>query len=142
MPKSVDTVVRINNPDAIAVQDAVKARLSSVFSSVKSTSKKANEVFYKGGSFLKPYGFKAKVTTEPVGDNATVVKLVGRPKMNALAYIAMMFVAVLLIFGLSNPVDGFWGLIAAVVMIIASVIEQRRVARQLEKVAEEIGVFL
>ncbi|PZP45313.1 MAG: hypothetical protein DI595_19025 [Agrobacterium fabrum] len=62
--------------------------------------------------------------------------------MNALAYIAMIFVAVLLIFGLSNPVDGFWGLIAAVVMIIASVIEQRRVTRQLENVAKEIVVFL
>lgn len=142
MPKSVDTVVRINNPDATAVQDAVKARLENVFSSVKSTPRKTNGVFYKGGSPLKPYGFKATVTTEPAGDNATVVRLVGRPQMNALAYIAMIFVAVLLIFGLSNPVDGFWGLIAAVVMIIASVIEQRRVTRQLENVAKEIVVFL
>jgi hypothetical protein len=62
--------------------------------------------------------------------------------MNALAYIAMVFVGVLLIFGLSKPVDGFWGLIAAVVMIITSVIEQRRVTRQLENFAKEIGVFL
>jgi len=113
MPKSVDTVVRINNPDVTAVQDAVKARLENVFSSVKSTPRKTHGVFYKGGSLLKPYGFKATVTTEPAGDNTTVVRLVCRPKMNALAYIAMMFVAVLLIFGLSNPVDGFWGLIAA-----------------------------
>lgn len=142
MPKSVDTVIRINNPDATVVQDAIKARLTNVFSSVKSTPRKTNEVFYKGGSFLKPYGFKATVTTEPAGDAATVVRLVGRPKMNALAYIATIFVAVLLIFGLSNPIDGFWGLIAAVVMIIASVIEQRRITRQLEKVTNEIGVFL
>jgi hypothetical protein len=139
--KTVDTIVRVNNADAAAVQDAVKARLTDIFSKVKSTAGKKNQVHYKGGSFFQPYGFKATASTETIGD-ATVLKLSGRPAMNFISYLAALVVAGFLIYGLNFGASGIFGVIAAVIMIIASKAEQKKVTRRLQQVTADISSVL
>lgn len=136
MVKTVDTITRINNADATAVQNALKSRLTDVFSKVTSKAGSQNQIHYKGGSFFQPYGFKATAATESIGD-ATVLKLSGRPKMNFLGYLVLLVVASFLIgalkFGqpLAIPV--------ALVMIVASQFEQKKVVRRLQQVPADVG---
>ena len=108
MAKEVETVTRFNNTDPADVQNAVRSRLSELFSKVKATPESQNRIHYKAGSFLHPYGVKVTVATEPVGD-ATVLKMSGWPKMQFLAYVLMIITGLLLAFGLTYPLHGFWG---------------------------------
>ena len=138
MPKTIDTMVRVR-ADAATALDVLKRRFADFFSKVSATSVSTQRTDLKGGSILRPYGFKATVLTEQAGPDATVLKISGRPKMNLIAYILMLVVAALLIFGLSNPEEGFWGIIAALVMIIAAILEQRRVKRQIQQASAELA---
>ncbi len=141
MVKTVDTITRINNADATAVQNALKSRLTDVFSKVTSTPGSQNQVHYKGGSIFQPYGFKVTASTESIGD-ATVLKLSGRPKMNFLAYLVLLVAAALLIFGLNFGEQGLLAIPAALVLVIASKFEQKKVSRRLQQVQADIGNIL
>lgn len=141
MAKTVDSVTRINNANATDVQNAVKARLTDIFSKVKASAVSQNQIHYKGGSFFQPYGFKATASTETIGD-ATVLKLSGRPKMNFLGYLALLLIAGLLIFGLNYGEEGLLALPAALVMIIASRFEQKKVTRRLQQVSADVSGIL
>jgi hypothetical protein len=137
MPKTVDALVKVKNADAQQVLDFVKSRFSDIFSKVTSSPTGQDSWTYKGGSLLRPYGFKALISVEAVSGDATMLKIAGRPKMGLMAYLLMLVAATLLIFGLSNPIQGFWGLIAAAVLVIASKRDQKKVSKQLEQIAAE-----
>jgi len=141
MAKTVDTVTRINNVNAADVQNAIKARLTDIFSKVKASAGSQNQIHYKGGSFFQPYGFKATASTETIGD-ATVLKLSGRPKMNFLGYLILLVIASLLIFGLNYGEEGLLAIPAALVMIIASRFEQKKVTRRLHQVSADVSGIL
>lgn len=138
MPSTIETMVRVRS-DAATALDFLKGRFAEFFSKVNTTSISGQRTSLKGGSLLRPYGFKATVVFEQAGPDTTVLKISGRPKMNLIAYVLMLVVATLLIFGLSSPEEGFWAIMAALVMIIASIVEQRRVKRQIQQVSVDLA---
>lgn len=141
MAKEVETVTRFNDTDPADVQNAVRSRLSDLFSKVKAIPESQNRIHYKAGSFLHPYGVKVTVATESVGD-ATVLKISGRPKMQFLAYVLMAVIGPLLYFGLTYPLEGFLGLIASVVLILLSLFERNRAQKRLAQVSSDIASII
>ena len=138
MGRVVEAMAKIRNSDAASVLEATTSRLKDVFSRVRTRKIKDGTFQVKGGSIFQPYGFVGKVTLEEMPDNAVIMKLSARPAMNLMSWLAALLILVMLIFGLNNVINGFWGLILAFVMILAAISAQKAVARKLENVAKDI----
>lgn len=137
MSKQVEVLIKVKDADEKEIIDFVRNRFTDIFSKVKETKLGENRTSYKGGSLLRPYGVKATVTKEKAGNNATILKFSGRPKMNLIAYLALILVFVLLLVGLSYPAEAGLGLIAAFIMIVAALFEQKKVMKNIKQVADD-----
>lgn len=141
MPKTIDAIIKIDNKSSSEIADSIQKRLEQVFSKVKATRSKSGETVYRGGQSLKPYGFKAEISLEELSEGATVVRLAGRPTMRFLAVVCSILAICFLAYGLTYPINGFYGLIAAAIIIVVLVLEQKKTTKQLKQFLEELKLI-
>lgn len=140
MANDVNTMIKVKNADKEGLDQFIAERFTDVFSSIKAKHKDKGKIAYRGGSLVKPYGFKAVSTIQINPDDSAIVKLWGRPTMYPMAYIAIL----MLIGGVAgiiiDPVqNGFIGILIILFLFLLKR-EQKNTNKKINQILDEVKI--
>lgn len=140
MAEAVNAMIKVKNADKEGVDQFITERFNDVFGSARLKPLENGKVSYKGGSFMKPYGFKALSTVQLTSDDSAIVKLWGRPTMYPMAYlmIVMLFGGVVGV--IIDPIEH--GFIAILIVLFMFLLrrEQKNTNKKINQVLDEVKV--
>ncbi|QWK79425.1 hypothetical protein [Ochrobactrum sp. BTU1] len=140
MVETVNALVKVRNTDKQAVDEFIRERFAAVFSKSTAKSKGENSVAYRGGSIVRPYGFKAVSTVQSSTDDAQIVKLWGRATMAPMAYAVLALIIGSILGLIADPVEyWFCGLLLAM-LFVAMAKERKSTAKKIHQVLDEVKI--
>lgn len=140
MANDVNTIIKVKNADKEDLDQFIAERFTDVFSSAKAKHQEKGTIAYKGGSLMKPYGFKAVSNVQINPDDSAIVKLWGRPTMYPMAYIALLML-IGGVFGIIiDPVQN--GFIAILIVLFLFLLkrEQKNANKKIKQILDEVKI--
>ncbi len=140
MANDVNTMIKVKNADKEGLDQFIAERFTDVFSSVKARHQEKGKIAYKGGSLMKPYGFKAVATVQINPDDSAIVKLWGRPTMYPMAYIALLMLFSGVVGIIIDPVqNGFLGILILLFLFLL-MRERKNTNKKINQVLDEVKI--
>lgn len=140
MANDVNTIIKVKNADREGLDQFIAERFTDVFSSAKAKHQEKGKIAYKGGSLMKPYGFKAVSTVQIKADDTAIVKLWGRPKMYPMAYIALLMLIGGVVGIIIDPVqNAFLGILIVLFLFILRR-EQKNTNKKIIQILDEVKI--
>lgn len=140
MTNDVNTMIKVKNADKEGLDQFIAERFTDVFSSAKAKHQEKGKISYKGGSLMKPYGFKAVSTVQINPDDSAIVKLWGRPTMYPMAYIVLLMLIGGVVGIIIDPVqNGFIGLLIILFLFLLKR-EQKNTNKKIVQILDEVKI--
>lgn len=140
MANDVNTMIKVKNADKEGLDQFIAERFTDVFSSAKAKHQEKGKIAYKGGSLMKPYGFKAVSTVQINPDDSAIVKLWGRPTMYPMAYMALLMLIGGVVCIIIDPAqNGFIGILI-ILFIFLLKREQKNTNKKIVQILDEIKI--
>jgi hypothetical protein len=140
MVETVNALVKVRNTDKQAVDEFIRERFQDVFSKAKAKPKGENSVAYKGGSIMRPYGFKAVSTVLSSTDDAQIVKLWGRPTMTPMAFAVLVLIIGSVLGLIINPLEYWFCGVLLIILFVGITKERKSTAKKIHQVLDEVKV--
>lgn len=137
MAREVETFVKLKGVEAGTVVGFFEQRLKDIFGNFSRKQLNDRTSQYVTKSFIKPYGVKAALNIEQVGEGEVLAKLSGRP---CITIFGMIAAAAFIVF-LLTAVAGIWAsIIPAIIFLVALLLEQKKTRKRLESLLGELNV--
>ena len=118
----------------------ISERFKDVFSKAQAKQKDEDQTRYSGGSIVRPWGFNAIATVQSADADAIIIKLWGKPKLQIIGYIALLFIFGGFLCLVINPIEFWFCAVIILLFYIALISEQKATTRKISQVLEEVKV--
>lgn len=132
--------MKVRNTDKQAVDEFIRERFADVFSKAKAKPKGESSIAYKGGSIVRPYGFKAISTIQSSTDDAQIVKLWGRATMAPMAYLVLVLIIGSILGLIINAIEYWFCGLLLIILLVAMAKERKSTAKKINQVLDEVKV--